>query len=142
MATIIKTSDVPVIDRGSGIRTTPLVTRASAEAPKIVTGISSYPRGEGAPLHTHNCDEQVTLLSGAGEVEVEGTVTPLEPYDSTYIAGGVEHAFRNTGAEPMVILWIYTSDVVTRTFADTGETVEHLSAADLMGDAEAGQPAG
>jgi quercetin dioxygenase-like cupin family protein len=133
MPTIIKTRDVPVIDRGSGIATTPLVTHASVAAPEIITGISSYPKGEGAPLHTHNCAEQVTLLSGRGEVEVEGTVTPLEPYDSTYIEGGIEHAFRNTGDDPMVILWIYTQDRVTRTFADTGETVEHLSAADLMG---------
>jgi quercetin dioxygenase-like cupin family protein len=135
MAAIIKTADVRVIDRGSGIRTTPLVTRASVDNPKVVTGISSYPHGEGAPLHTHNCDEQVTLLEGVGEVEVEGVVTPLQPYDSTYIPGGVQHAFRNTGDAPMVILWIYTSDRVTRTFADTGETVEHLSPADLMGDA-------
>jgi quercetin dioxygenase-like cupin family protein len=138
MAAIIKTAEVPVIDRGSGIRTTPLVTRASVDGAKIVTGISSYPRGEGAPLHTHNCDEQVTLLEGIGEVEIEGVVTPLVPYDSTYIAGGVEHAFRNTGDDPMVILWIYTSDRVTRTFADTGETVEQLSPADLMDDPEAG----
>jgi quercetin dioxygenase-like cupin family protein len=137
MPTIIKTRDVPVIDRGSGIRTTPLVTHASVDRPQIITGISSYPKGEGAPLHTHNCAEQVTLLSGRGEVEVEGAVTPLVPYDSTYIEGGIEHAFHNTGDDPMVILWIYTEDRVTRTFADTGETVEHLSAADLMGDSDA-----
>lgn len=84
----------------------------------------------------HNCDEQVTLLSGIGEVEVDGVVTPLEPYDSTYIEADRLHAFRNTGDNPMVILWIYPATRVTRTFADTGETVEHLSAADLMGSAD------
>jgi quercetin dioxygenase-like cupin family protein len=138
MATIIKTATVPVLDRGGGVKTTPLVTRASVDGPEIVTGISSYPRGQGAPLHRHNCDEQVTLLEGTGEVEVDGAVTPLAPYDSTYIRGGIDHAFRNTGDDPMVILWIYTSDRVTRTFADTGETVEHLSPADLMGETEPG----
>jgi len=42
-------------------------------------------------------DEQVTLLEDTGEVEVDGAVTPLRPYDSTYIQGGIDHAIRNTG---------------------------------------------
>lgn len=131
---IIKTDEVKVLQRGSGIVTIPLVTHQSADNPVFTTGISTYPKGQGAPLHSHNCPEQVTLLEGEGEVEIDGKVTPLKPLDSTYIPGNLTHAFRNTGDKPMKILWIYGSNHVTRTFADTGETVEHLSAADLMGD--------
>jgi hypothetical protein len=32
----------------------------------------------------------------------------------------------------MAILWIYASPEVTRTFTATGETVAHLSGADMM----------
>lgn len=133
---IIKAAEVKVLQRGSGIQTVPLITHMSADNPTFTTGISTYPKGQGAPLHSHNCDEQVTLLEGQGEVEINGSATPLKPYDSTYIPGGQSHAFRNTGDQPMKILWIYGSNRVTRTFAGTGETVEHLSPADLMGTPE------
>ncbi|HTY72648.1 MAG TPA: cupin domain-containing protein [Actinomycetes bacterium] len=130
---VVKAADTRLLDRGGGVQTLPLVTRTSvSEDIKVTTGISTYPPGTGAPLHTHNCDEHVILLEGRGEVEAAGVVTPLVPYDSTYVLAGIEHAFRNTGDSPMVILWVYPSAVVTRTFVATGETVEHLSAADLM----------
>lgn len=131
--TILKYSDIVQIQRGSGIVTVPLVTKASVDQPEFTTGMSTYPVGLGAPLHQHNCPEQVTLLEGVGEVEINGVITPLSPFDSTYIPANVEHAFRNKGDSPMKILWIYSSSHVTRTFADSGEEVEHLSAADLMG---------
>ncbi len=130
--TILKVERIKPLNRGGGITTLPLITPQSADRPVFSTGISTYPKGQGAPLHSHNCPEQVTLLEGTGEVEIDGVVTPLSKYDSTYIPGDILHAFRNTGDQPMKILWIYGAERVTRTFAATGETVEHLSAADLM----------
>jgi quercetin dioxygenase-like cupin family protein len=131
-ATIIKIDKVSVLDRGGGVKTWPLVVRTRLPQAAFTTGMSVYPVGKGAPMHYHNGAEQVTLLEGRGEVEVEGAVTALVPYDSTYIPAGKMHCFRNTGDAPMRILWIYDSNVVTRTFQGSNEAVEHLSAADLM----------
>lgn len=135
---ILKFDEIPRLGRGSGIWTVPLATGPNTdEINEFVTGISSYPVGEGAPFHSHNCDEQVVLLSGTGEVEVDGVITPLARYDGAYVEAGKVHRYRNTSdTEEMTILWVYSSRVVTRTFADTGVTVEHLTPADMMGRAE------
>lgn len=130
--TIIKADQVKRLDRGGGVTTVPLITHESDASALITTGISVYPEGKGAPLHVHNCDEQVTVLEGVGEVEIAGAVTPLQSWDSTYIPAGLPHAFRNTSAIPLAILWIYPTQKVTRTLMSTGETVAHLSARDQM----------
>jgi quercetin dioxygenase-like cupin family protein len=131
--TIISMETIKQLDRGGGVVSIPLITKHSDPTARITTGISIYPKGSGAPRHLHNCDEQVTLLEGDAEVDIEGQATRLRPYDTTYITAGREHAFRNLGNSPMKILWIYPTQMVTRTLMETGETVEHLSAKDLMG---------
>lgn len=50
------------------------------------------------------------------EVDIKGERTRLTAYEFTDVAAGKEHYFLNLGDKPMVILWIYGSDHVTRTF--------------------------
>jgi oxalate decarboxylase/phosphoglucose isomerase-like protein (cupin superfamily) len=48
-----------------------------------------------------------------------------------YIPEGEVHCFHNVGNNVVVMLFVYGSSQVTRTFADGGETVTHLSEKDL-----------
>jgi len=128
---ILRIDSLPVVDRGNGIRTIPLVTKELG-AKRLTTGITRFPVGAKVPMHSHNCDEQVTILEGDAEEEIEGERHRLKPYDTTLVPANKPHRFVNVGTKPLAILWIYTSSDVTRTFAESGETVGHLSERDLV----------
>jgi quercetin dioxygenase-like cupin family protein len=130
-AHILRIDSLPVVDRGNGIQTIPLVTKELGSK-HLTTGITRFPVGAKVPMHSHNCDEQVTILEGEAEAELDGARHRLQAYDTTLVPANKPHRFVNVGISPLAILWIYTSTEVTRTFAETGETVAHLSERDLV----------
>ena len=126
MAELIEFAAQPRVDRGDGIESVRL-TDPPLDGQCFVMGITSFPPGGELPLHSHNTIEQVTVLEGTGIAELNGQQFPAVPYDTTHIPPGEVHRFINTGDTVMRILWVYGDTHVTRTFAETGETVEQFS---------------
>lgn len=109
-------------DRGGGARTIPLVTRPIG-AEVFINGMTMFDPGAGIPLHTHNCEECVVILDGDAIAEIDGVEHRLSRWDTTYVAAGVPHRFRNASdSAPMRILWTYASVDATRTIVSTGVT--------------------
>ena len=129
---IIRFAEIPVVPRGSGVETKPLLLEATG-AQAFVIGISAFPVGAALKSHKHNTEEMVVLLEGEATVELGDERYDIVPYDTTHVPAGIFHRFINRGATPLRILWVYGAPHVTRTFADTGETVEHLAAQDKGG---------
>ena len=77
------------------------------------------------PDHSHNTEEQVTILKGTLKIILNGDQEVIcNSYDSTFISSNVQHELINESDEEVHAIIIYGSGDVTRTFTETGETVE------------------
>ncbi len=117
------------VDRGSGVASMPLFG-GHTDGAKFAIGMTRFPPGAAVILHSHNVDESVTVIEGSGRAEIDGQEFEVDTFSTSYVPAGVNHRFMNTGGGPMRILWVYAGTEVTRTIAETGETVVHLSADD------------
>jgi len=115
MSELIRFGEQEQVERGDGI-TTVRLTPKPMDDQHFVMGITSFPPATSIPRHTHNTIEQVTVVEGEGEAELNGQRRPVRPFDTTQIAPGEVHRFLNTGSSVMRILWVYGSTYVTRTY--------------------------
>lgn len=125
MARLIKFDEADPVARGQGIESIRL-TPEPLEGQRFTMGVTTFPPGTSIRLHSHNTVEQVTVIEGEGVAVLNGEEIAACPYDTTQISPGELHRFINTGEGTMRILWVYGDTHVTRTFADTGETVEQF----------------
>jgi quercetin dioxygenase-like cupin family protein len=113
---------LPAVPRGNGI-VNYLIANKKVGARAMHTGISKLPVGVTAPRHSHNAEEQVTVLEGTVKIMLDDREQVCSRFDSTFISAGVEHEIVNVGEETAYVLVVYGSPDVDRTFAATGETV-------------------
>ena len=119
-AHILRIESLPVLDRGNGIQTIPLVTEEIGSE-HMTTGLAHFPVGAKVPRHSHNSDEQVTILEGEAEAELDGRRPRLDADDTTLIPASKPHHFcerQHDAARDIVDLCLLGG---TRTFAETGE---------------------
>ncbi len=119
----------PEVDRGTGVKTRLMVNKELG-AKELTNGITTFEPGAKIALHFHNCDESVVIVEGEAVAEVDGQRHAMKRFDTTFVPAGVPHRFINESDKPMAILWTYGAGYVTRTFVETGVTVEHMSAND------------
>lgn len=127
---ILHPADIELFDRGTGVKTIPLIGKWNTEGNKVTTGMTIFEPGTALPLHTHNVEETVLVLEGEATAVVGDDEFPLMAEDVTWVPAGVPHCFINRGRTTMRIYWVYGGRAVTRTICATGETFEHLSEQD------------
>jgi mannose-6-phosphate isomerase-like protein (cupin superfamily) len=121
-ARIIRPSQLTARERGGGVRTIPLVTRAHG-ATTFINGITIFDPDAAVSLHHHNCEESVVILEGHAIVEIDGHEFEVGPQDTTFLPANVSHRFRNaSNTQSMRILWTYASVDANRTIVATGDT--------------------
>ena len=128
---ILRMNEISPVERGNNIKTYPLAGEMNGST-VLSNGITCFPKGGSIPLHTHNVEETVTILEGEGVCELPDGVHSVKPFDTSFVPAGVVHCFRNAGDTEMKILWVYGGTSVTRTYAETGETVNQLSPSDRV----------
>ena len=121
---VFKIKEMKPVDGGAGRRSWLLVS-GDKGSQFLTTGITEFQPGSGLELHTHNCEEQVTVLEGEALAEIDGVTHELTAPDTTFVTLGLPHRFVNRGNKPMKILWVYTTTKVTRTFVGTGQTANY-----------------
>jgi putative monooxygenase len=126
---VLRPSELPSITRARGVVSQPLVM-AERGSSSLTMGISTFEPGAAIPLHTHNVEEAITILEGEAVAILAGREHVVRPYDTTFVPPGTPHHFRNDSGARMRFLWTYGGAHVTRTYVETGQTVEHLSVED------------
>ncbi len=116
-------SDLQKVPRGLGI-VNHLIANKKVGAKSIHSGITLLPPKTSVPAHTHNAEEQVTVLEGTLKIILNGDQEVFcSTYDSTFISADVQHELINDSDEDVYAMVIYGSSNVNRTFVETGETV-------------------
>ena len=109
----------------SAIRWRLLITGERTQSRGIVTGIAQLPPGGQLLLHRYGPEETDYVVSGQGEVEIDGQRRAIGPGCAICIPANARHALRCTGSDPLFFVFPSHGIASTRSsitsFSSAGE---------------------
>ena len=95
---------------GKGIRWKLLVAGERTESEGLITGIAEIVPGGELKRHHHEPAETYYIVSGRGEMEIEGSTQAVGPGSAVYIPPDARHTVRCTGTDPLVFVFSFPRD--------------------------------
>jgi quercetin dioxygenase-like cupin family protein len=93
--------EVPSEPGGSDGLTVRWVINASQGATNYAMRVIELEPGAESPLHRHENEHETYVLSGSGEVEIDGGKAELKEGVAVFIPALENHRFRNTGKDTL-----------------------------------------
>lgn len=110
---VVRSSELPIDRSDAGVDALRIVNRAMG-AKHITGGVAKFSPGSAIILHTHPCEEMVTIIEGVATCELNGKRFVLQPYDTSFVEAGVPHRFINESDKRMTIICFYPGTDVAR----------------------------
>jgi quercetin dioxygenase-like cupin family protein len=103
VAWVARSEDAPAQAAAPGV-TMRLLIGPQQGAPFFNMRLFAVEPGASTPRHSHWWEHEVYVLSGEGVLSFPGGELPIRAGAVAFVPGGEEHAFRNTGAQPLLFL--------------------------------------
>jgi quercetin dioxygenase-like cupin family protein len=91
-------------DEAPGVQIRRLIDEEHDGAPVYNLRMLEIDPGGSTPDHSHPNEHENFIVSGSGEVMIEGSWHPVSGGDVVFVPPGVRHQYRNAGAEPFRFL--------------------------------------
>jgi len=108
----------------AGLTVVPYLGRWNSDRTTVTTGTTSFEPGGVLPLHTHNAEETVLVLSGEATATIGDRRFAVGAGEAMWVPAGVVHGISNESTAALTIYWTYGGRDVTRSLVAEGVTIE------------------
>ena len=103
--TTVKLDDVEPIALPGGSWSRMVLTSATLEGNQASLGYSVFKPGSATAMVSHETEEVAYVLSGSGELRLDGEAVPFAAGQGLFIPAGIWHAVANTGSEDVAMVF-------------------------------------
>ena len=102
---VVKLAEVEPIELPQGSWSRMLITAGRVGGNQASLGYSVFTPGTVLASVLHETEEVAYVVSGSGELRLDGEVVPFREGDALYVPAGTWHAVANTGEDDVVMVF-------------------------------------